>query len=99
MEENKIQSVSITKEDSTSIGETKKDRFKRLARKRVTKILKAMDTLSNLSNKAQYEFTTSDVSKVLTALRDKIDNLEYHFGGEKQLKSEGFKFEEKDERE
>ena len=99
MEENKVQSISITKEDSTSIGETKKDRFKRLARKRVTKILKAMDTLSNLSNKAQYEFTTSDVSKVLTALRDKIDNLEYHFGGEKQIRSKSFDFDNEEESE
>jgi hypothetical protein len=47
-------------------------KFVRLANKRVSNALKAIQLISNLANRSNYEYTESDVAKILKALSDEL---------------------------
>ncbi|QBA64228.1 hypothetical protein [Muriicola soli] len=64
----------------------KKDRFKRVASRRVENILNDIQSLSKCSNKNNYEYTEADVNKMLKAIRDEIKILETLF--KKNLKDD-----------
>lgn len=51
-----------------------KDRakFVRLANRRVSKALKAIQLIGNLSNKSNYDYTEEDVQKILKALQEEL---------------------------
>jgi acyl-homoserine lactone acylase PvdQ len=70
--------------------ESKADRFKRVAGARTTALLKAFDHLENTANKGTYEWTDDQASKVIAALRERVDRLERRYGGE-TVKDDGFK--------
>jgi len=57
----------------------KKDNFKRLAEARVTKAIKAIQNISYLSNKRNYDFDHNDSKKILKALRDEVKAVEDAF--------------------
>ena len=57
--------------------ETKSEKFKRLATLRVSKLLKGIDILGNLSSPA-YEYTDEEVTKIFSALADKINKVEIY---------------------
>ncbi len=56
-------------------GETKGERFTRLARSRVTKALNAIRTIGNLSG-SEYESTDEQRDKLFAALRNAVDECE-----------------------
>lgn len=68
----------------------KKDRFKRVASRRVENILKDLQSLSKCSNKNNYEYTEADVNKMLKAIKDEIKVLETLF--KKNLKDDNSTF-------
>jgi hypothetical protein len=49
-----------------------RDKFARLATKRVSKALKAIQLIGNLSNKSNYDYTPEDVQKIFKALQDEL---------------------------
>jgi predicted hydrolase (HD superfamily) len=53
--------------------------FKRLAEKRVTKALKAIDSVSKLADSRNYVYTEEDVFKVTGALEKQLDKLKKSF--------------------
>ena len=57
----------------------KKDRFKRVASRRVENILNDIKSLSKCSNNNNYEYTEADVNKMLKAIKDEIKVLETLF--------------------
>ena len=59
--------------------ETKREKFIRLAEKRMQNTLHQIDLLANLSNKQQYSYTEEDVSKMLKALKEAVSNVEHSF--------------------
>ena len=59
--------------------ESKHDRFKRVATKRVNDILSKIDTLSNLSNKSAYNYTEDDISKMYRAIELKLKESKLSF--------------------
>lgn len=63
------------------MNRTKRDRFVRLAVKRVNRAIKDIRLVANLSNKAAYEFTDEDVRKIAKALQKELDMLKARFGG------------------
>lgn len=67
-------------ETTTPEGETKADRFKRLATSRVKKVLTAMDILSNCSSRTTYEYTPEQVEKLFSYLDKGIEDLRLAFG-------------------
>lgn len=57
----------------------KRNNFIRLAEARVTKALKAIKVVGNLSNKANYEYTDQDIQKIINALQTEISALKSRF--------------------
>jgi hypothetical protein len=49
-----------------------REKFARLATKRVSKALKAIQLIGNLSNKSNYDYTPEDVHKIFKALQDEL---------------------------
>jgi hypothetical protein len=49
-----------------------RDKFVRLANKRVSNALRAIQLIGNLSNKSNYDYADEDVVKILKALTDEV---------------------------
>jgi len=58
---------------------SKRDSFVRLANARVNKALDALRLVGNLSNKANYEYTTEDAEKIVEALRVAVQECKKKF--------------------
>lgn len=59
--------------------ETRNERFKRVATKRVNEILNKIDTLSNCSNKSSYEYSEEEVNKIFKAIDNKLKEAKASF--------------------
>ena len=59
--------------------ETKKERFKRVAEKRVQNILNAIRGLSGLSNKKVYEWEPKQLEKIWKAIEQEIGDCKNSF--------------------
>lgn len=70
-------------------GETKHDKFKRLASKRVTNAIKKMELIGHLSA-SSYECTQEEVDKIFIALQGAIDGVKEKFS--KTTKADASKF-------
>ena len=57
-------------------SEQKKDRFKRVASRRVDSILKGIGSLSKCSNTNNYEYNEEDLNKMLKAIREELKTME-----------------------
>ena len=65
----------------------KKERFKKIAPKRVESILKSISLLSNCSNKYNYEYTKEDVDKIFKAINDELNLCKSKFRSQNKEKS------------
>ncbi len=54
-------------------------KFVELANKRVSRALKAIQLIGNLSNRSNYDFTEEDVSKIFKALEDEMTDCRKRF--------------------
>ena len=52
--------------------ESKRDRFKRLAESRTTKILHDLNLLSNLANKRNYDYELEQVNQIFNAIEKQL---------------------------
>jgi hypothetical protein len=57
----------------------KRAKFIELANKRVTKCVRDMKLVGNLSNRANYEFTEEDAKKIVRALQREVDSIRSRF--------------------
>lgn len=70
----------------------RRERFERVASKRVERVIKDIKMLGNCSNINNYEYSNIDIDKMLKAIREEIKLLDSTFrSGIKDL-DEGFKF-------
>ena len=65
-------------------GESKHDKFKRLATLRVSNAIKKIELIGNLSS-SSYESTTEEVEKILIALQQAADGVKEKFSVRKPL--------------
>ena len=63
-------------------AESKSDKFKRLATKRVTKALKTIELIGKLSSSA-YHYTEEEVEKIFSTLQQTVDNTKASFSSKK----------------
>ena len=61
------------------MGETRQDRFKRLATQRTNAILNKLRLLGNLSNKANYDYSEDEIHKIFKALQEKLNETKARF--------------------
>lgn len=69
--------MAATKQRATA--ETKQERFRRIAPRRVEKAIKAIDTLAKCADKSRYEADPREVVACIGALGDALDALEKRF--------------------
>lgn len=67
--------------------ESKADRFKRLASKRVAKALKALDGVRALASTASYEYTPEQADKIGAALSGALAGIKAAYSGERKATS------------
>lgn len=63
---------------AAGITESKSDKFRRIAKKRVSRVLKEAELLGNLSSPS-YSYTEEEIDKVFDALRDAFGRSEASF--------------------
>ena len=63
----------------------KEERFKRIAEKRVNKLLEDLRLLGNCSNKANYQYSEQDVKKILSVIDKELRKLKEKFEGDKNI--------------
>ena len=73
MAENEVDNVA---------GESKSDRFKRLASKRVVNATSKIELIANLAAPS-YEYTPEEVAKILAALQGSVDKVKAAFSKQK----------------
>lgn len=69
----------------------KRSNFVRLAEARVTKALKSIRVIGNLSNRTNYEYSEQDVNKIINALQAEINQLKSRFKNKGNSESVEFK--------
>lgn len=60
----------------------KREKFVELAEKRVTRAMKDLRLIGNLSNKNNYAYTDADVQKITSVLEQEIKNLKARFSSD-----------------
>lgn len=68
----------MTKE-SQPLNESAKERFARLATRRVSKALKTIRLIGNLSNKSLYDFTEQDIEAIYSTLSNALTDSHERF--------------------
>ena len=56
-----------------------RDKFVELAQKRVSRVVKDIRLIGNLSNRTNYSYTDEDVRKIVGALKSEISRLQKRF--------------------
>jgi hypothetical protein len=56
-----------------------REKFVELCEKRVTKVIKDIRLIGNLSNRTNYKYDENDVRKILKVLKGEISSLEARF--------------------
>jgi hypothetical protein len=65
--------------ESSRSGESKRDRFKRLAQTRVPRATSAIQSVGKLANKYNYEFEEADAQKIIRHLQNELDDIKRKF--------------------
>ena len=73
-------------------GETRRERFLRIGESRVTKCIKSIRMIGNLSNKGNYDYQKKDVDLIIRALNDEIRSLKSRFYDDEKSNDPVFKF-------
>ena len=68
-----------------------REKFVTLVEKRVTKVIKDLCLIGNLSNRTNYIYSEQDVKKILSVLQNEINNIKKRFGSEKEEQEVAFK--------
>ncbi len=72
---------------------SRRERFEKIASKRVANILKGLDSLEKCSNKNNYDYNPTDIKKMEKALREKVNDVLKSFSKELDKgKNNEFKF-------
>ena len=93
MEENELKNVEGESTEENEVksaegaGESKSDKFKRLATKRVKNAISKVELITNLAGSG-YEYTPEEVEKILNALQGSVDKVKAAFSKQKITKSE-----------
>jgi len=71
--------------------EADREKFVELAEKRVTRALKDLKLIGNLSNKSNYSYTKTDSDKIYKTLKQALDEMKGRFDSKGAGEGETFK--------
>jgi hypothetical protein len=63
------------------VGETKSEKFRRLANLRANQILEDLRKLGNLSNKNHYQYSEDEVQRIFTTIDEAVSDAKGRFLG------------------
>ena len=66
-------------------------KFVELAENRVSRVIKDLRLIGNLSNKSNYEYSDEDVEKIISTLRNEVDKTKKRFESVTSKKKDLFK--------
>jgi hypothetical protein len=69
----------------------RRQKFVKLAEARVTRAMRDIRLIGNLSNRSAYSYTEDDVRKIFRTLQKEIEAARGKFGGEGDVSKQGFK--------
>jgi hypothetical protein len=72
--------------------EGKREKFERLAEKRMSEVIKKLRLIGNLSNKNNYEYSDQQVKQIINSLEEEIKIIKNKFKEEQNKSSRTFKF-------
>jgi ABC-type Fe3+-hydroxamate transport system substrate-binding protein len=72
--------------------EGKKEKFERLAEKRMSDVIKKMRLIGNLSNQNNYEYSDLQVKQIIDSLEQEIKIIKNRFKDEQNKSTSAFKF-------
>ena len=61
------------------INDGKRERFVKLAERRVNNSIKTISLIGNLANKNNYKYDDADINKIISALKSEVAELEARF--------------------
>jgi len=67
-----------------------RQKFVRLANNRVNRAIKALQLISNLANKSNYDYTSEDVRQIFQALKNELKQCEDRFLSTNARETEAF---------
>jgi len=70
-----------------NISEGKKEKFIRIAERRVNNILNDLDSLAKCSDKKNYQYYEKDVKKIFQAIEKKVKNVKDLFSSSTKKKN------------
>ena len=73
--------------------ETDREKFIRLATRRVNNALKFIQLIGNLSNRSNYDYTAKDVEKIFAAISGELKNCRDRFQASGSKSKSGFTLE------
>lgn len=73
---------------------SRKEKFVRLAKKRVEKVRGAIQSVAKLSDRKNYSYTDEQVEDIISALKDDIEDLKVEFNRNKRQIKKTFEFRE-----
>lgn len=65
--------------ESTDMRSADREKFVRLATKRVNNAIKAINLIGNLSNRSNYDYTAEDVAKIFKAIQGGVNACRKRF--------------------
>lgn len=71
--------------------ESKRERFVRIAEARTNKIIEMVRLLGNCSGTGTYEYTSSDVKKIFSAIESEVNEAKKRFAGSNGEGKKAFK--------
>ena len=73
------------------ITESRRERFIRVAERRVNIVLDALDRLSKCSNRSNYEYSEKDIRIIFKAIEGKTKEIKSAFSGANSKDKKGFR--------
>ena len=78
--------------DKDKVEKENRDRFKRIATKRVNKILDTLELLNNCSNRNSYVYEETEIKKMFSAIKEQLRITEAVFDEQINKRKSKFKF-------
>ena len=78
--------------ERTGSQETKSDKFKRLAKSRVSRTTRALQSIGKLANSYNYEYSEAEAQKIISHLTKELDDLKRKFSNKPRKPENDFDF-------
>lgn len=86
--------LGATRKEYIEDMRNKREKFIELAEARVTRAMRDIRLIGNLSNRSAYTYTEEDVRKIFKALQKELETARSKFGGDVDSRERGFTLED-----